>query len=512
MNSSSATLLCSLLLAASTALFLRRRARKLPPLPPGPKKLPLVGNLFSLPSHSEWETYAKWSKECNSDIIHLDAAGQSIVVLCSLEAAEDLLDKRSGIYSDRARLNMFNDLVIKDDFMFAFEKYGDTWRTHRRLFYREFSPTAVDRYHDQELKEALKLLELLLDTPHEFVDHFHHVMGSLLMSIIYGIDVQRSNDPYLHTAEMAARAMSEAAVPGRYLVDLISPLKYIPDWFPGAGFKRQAAEGNRLVKEMRDVPFMHTRQAAMQGTARPCFVTEYMREGKIESVEEEIAIKQVARTAYAAGTDTITATLIAFLRTMVEHPEVQKKAQRELDSVVAAGQLPSLADEKALPYVTAVIKETMRRWPVGPIGIPHFVATDDIYRSYRIPGGSIVIANLWAMLHDESDYPDPQLFNPERFLHGGQLNPSIRDPLSIVFGFRRRVCPGRHMAWDTVWITMASILATFDISKALDADGRPIEPEQGYTSQLVCVPVPFECSIKPRSKDVEELIRSMSMS
>ncbi|KAJ7650768.1 cytochrome P450 [Roridomyces roridus] len=496
-----------LLFAAGVAFYFRRRIGALSSLPPGPKKLPLVGNLFNLPSHSEWEIYAEWSKECNSDIIHLDAAGQSIVVLCSFEAAEDLLDKRSAIYSDRARLTMFNDLVLKDDFVFGFEKYGDKWRKQRRLFYQEFSPNAVHRYHHEELKAARTLLQRLLDAPHDFEKHLQHVTGALLLSVTYGIDVQASNDPYLQTAQMAVRAMSDAAMPGRYLVDLIPSLKYIPNWFPGVGFKRQAAEGNRLVKEMRDAPFAHTKEAAIQGTARSCFVTESMRDDTIE----ELDIKQAANAAYAGGTDTTTAMLIAFVRTMLEHPEVQKHAQKEIDSVVAPGQLPTLADENALPYVTAVIKETMRWWPIAPIGVPHFVATDDIYRSYHIPGGSIVIANLWAMLHNESDYPDPHLFNPERFILDGQINSNIKDPLSIVFGFGRRVCPGRHMAWDTLWIMMASVLAAVDMTKALDEDGRPIEPQSGLRSQLVCAPVPFECSITPRSKYIEEMLRSMSI-
>ncbi|KAJ7601419.1 hypothetical protein B0H17DRAFT_969780, partial [Mycena rosella] len=76
--------------------------------PPGPRKLPLVGNLFSMPVHSEWMTYWKWSKEYNSDIIHLNAMGTSVVVLSSFDAAEDLLEKRSVIYSDRHVLRRYS--------------------------------------------------------------------------------------------------------------------------------------------------------------------------------------------------------------------------------------------------------------------------------------------------------------------------------------------------------------------------------------------------------------------
>ncbi|KAJ7510489.1 cytochrome P450 [Mycena galericulata] len=506
MDSGTWTILCGLLLLATAILSFRRRSAL--SLPPGPKKLPLFGNLFSMPAHSEWETYWKWSKECNSDIIHLSAAGSSIVVLSSMEAAEDLLGTRSAIYSDRPRLTMLNELV-GGDFLFAFTKYGDTWRKHRRLFHQEFQPTAAQHFHPQELKEAHNLARRLLDAPDDFSLHCHHVIGAIVMSIAYGLDVQPSDDKYLKAADATLRALSEAAVPGRFLVDLIPALKYVPQWFPGAGFKRQAAEWKKMVDMMVDRPFTDAKKAVSQGTAPASFVAEHLRVDGSELKATEHDIKQVAATIYGGGTDTLGASLVIFFRAILENPEAQKKAQNEIDSVIDPGQLPDFADEKALPYVTAIVKETMRWWSVAPIGIPHRVAVEDVYRSYRIPAGSIVIANEWAMLHDEKVYPDPHSFKPERFLVGGQLNPAMRD-LDAVFGFGRRVCPGRHMAWDTLWIMVATMLAVFDITKALDMDGQPIEPPPGHVSQLVVTPTPFKCSIKPRSKAAVDLIRSTS--
>ena len=159
-------------------------------------------------------------------------------------------------------------------------------------------------------------------------------------------------------------------------------------------------------------------------------------------------------------------------------------------------------------------------------GVPHLSTEGDVYEGYHIPKGSIVIPNSWyedvfalarpclimtihhsyrAMLHNEDDYPDPSTFKPERFIKNGQLDPNIRDPFMIAFGFGRRYkswmipiykvvkliteqhrsCPGSHIARSTIWIAAASILATFDLSKSVDKDGRVIEPSREYLSTII---------------------------
>ncbi|KAJ6520766.1 cytochrome P450 [Mycena vulgaris] len=498
--------------SAAFLLYLKSRFRTLP-LPPGPRKLPIVGNLFSMPFHSEWETYWKWSQEYNSDIIHLSAAGTSIVVISSVAVAEDLLDKRSGIYSDRPQSTMLSELVGGDA---LFGLPGDTWRRHRRLFHAEFQPSAAKLFRPQERKAAYHLLQRMVNAPDDFAQHLQHVVGAIIMSIAYGLEVKSSNDPYLNAAQAGIRAMSASAVPGRFLVDNVPALKYVPGWCPGAGFRRRAAEWNQMVQKMMELPFMDAKQALasfqikaiqVEGLARPSFTTNRLRalyENESEAFQER-DIKEVAGTLCAGGIDTINATLLIFLRAMLDNPDAQIRAQEEIDSVISTGQLPDFADEKALPYVTAIVKETLRWWPVAPIGIPHFVAEENIYKGYRIPSGSVVISNSWAMLHDEAVYPDPHVFKPERFLVNGQLNPDVRDP-EVVFGFGRRACPGRHMAWDTLWIMVASMLAVFDIKKAVDEDGKPIEPPPGHISEIVVTPLPFKCSITLRSKEAMDRI------
>lgn len=129
---------------------------------------------------------------------------------------------------------------------------------------------------------------------------------------------------------------------------------------------------------------------------------------------------------------------------MALYPEIQKRAQDELDSVLGAPdsacfRLPAHSDRRHLPYLDAVLKEALR-WkpPLGP-GVPHAASEEDVYRGWRIPKGATIIANCWGILHDENTYPNPERFKPDRFLPGaGGKKPAPDPALSGVFGFGRR--------------------------------------------------------------------------
>ncbi|KAJ7283162.1 cytochrome P450 [Mycena rebaudengoi] len=495
--------------AAFALLYFSRRRSSHLPLPPGPKKLPLFGNLFEMPTKFEWETYAKWSKELGSDIIHLSVAGKSIIILSSVDVVFDLLEQRSAIYSDRPRSIMANELM-GGDFAFSSMRYGDTWREHRRLFHSAFHLIASRRFRPQQVNASHDLLRRLLENPDEEVmNHIKHMNGALIMSIAYGIDTLPSNDPYMETAEGAIDAIMQAGVPGRYLVDLLPILKYVPAWFVGAGFKRQARQWKKLTDKMIQLPFQAAKRLVTDGTAPPSYVSDKLQEINEDQDREhqEKVIQDTAGVVYVGGFDTTTAALGTFILAMLANPAAQKRAQEEIDAVVCEGHLPSFDDEESLPYVSAIVKEVLRWKPVAPIAAPHAVAVEDTYRGFRIPAGSIIVPNTWAMLYDEIEYPDPYNFNPDRFLLNGRLNPAVRDP-SLVFGFGRRVCPGQHMAQSTLWITVASLLAVFNITKAIGVDGKILEPSYEYHSALVLMPFPFKCSIKPRSKAAADLIRS----
>lgn len=108
----------------------------------------------------------------------------------------------------------------------------------------------------------------------------------------------------------------------------------------------------------------------------------------------ETALKKTATTAMIGAYDTTISTLMAFALAMVSYPDVQRRAQAEINSVIGKDRLPTFEDRASLPYVESILRETLGWQPIGPLGIPHATSSDDIYDGYFIPKGTTVICNI----------------------------------------------------------------------------------------------------------------------
>lgn len=169
---------------------------------------------------------------------------------------------------------------------------------------------------------------------------------------------------------------------------------------------------------------------------------------------------------------------------MAVHPEIQKKAQKEIDQLLGGERLPTLSDRDDLPYISAVIKEIYRWHAPLPISVPKLLKEDDNYKGHFLPKGATIIENLWAVFHDPVVYPEPHIFNPERFLKNGKLDQSVKDPEDRVFGSSRRICPGRHFGGRTVFLRIATTLATFNIEPGMNDRGE-VESEIKFHEGIV---------------------------
>ncbi|KAF9646708.1 cytochrome P450 [Thelephora ganbajun] len=486
----------------------RRRSRSFP-LPPGPKGLPVIGNVLDIPRGLPlWEGSLVLGRRYNTDILYLNLLGKDMMILNSTKTISDLLDKRSKIYSDKPQLPMAELLGL--EWAFSGMRYGKKWKSYRRLFHDHMGPGPVKGYEDAMRKAADSLLVRLEKDPKHYREHTKFLSDSLSLEIAYGLGIESPDHPILHRADEAMNAVKCGLTPGKWAVDILPFLKYVPKWFPGATFRKFTSEGKRSLDSSITVPFGIVKQRIRAGEKAGASVASACLQnmaGIHEQGLNEEAVRSVVGIMHLAGADTTDCVLSTFFLAMTLHQRVQKKAQAEIERVVGKDRLPDFSDLNDLPYLVAMIKELLRWNAPAPLGTSHAVMEDDVYEGWFIPAGTMFLENIWGIFHDEAVYPDSHTFNPDRFLTtDGQIDPSVPDPEHRVFGSGRRICPGRHFAVKVVFIAIARVLATFDILPPVDENEKVQMPRAEFTRELVCHPRPFECIVKPRSGNSMVLI------
>ncbi|KAJ7672747.1 cytochrome P450 [Mycena rosella] len=398
--------------------------------------------------------------------------------------------------------------LIGWDFSVVLMPYTEKWRKHRRLFQQFFRPDAARTYRPIQMTKIHDFLRGLLSRPEDFVALYKTVAAAIIMATMYGYQIEPIEDHFVTLSEEAVKMLTDTFLPGAAAVNAFPFLRHLPGWLPGCGFQYFAAECRKRTEEMQQGPFDFVKENMLEGTHTKSVVATLLEVNQVEggSYQLEQVIRAFSATAYAGGADTTVSSLGTFFYAMAVHPEIQQKAQSEIDNVIGTHRLPEFEDRPSLPYIEALYREVMRWKPVLPLGVAHATIADDIYEGYFIPKGATIISNIWAMTHDESIYPEPDRFNPDRFFTAdGELND---DDTVLAFGFGRRICVGRHTADATVWATITSVLSAFTIAKAKDEAGNEIDIDPVYSDGSISHPQPFQCSIAPRSELAQNLVEA----
>ncbi|TFL04704.1 cytochrome P450 [Pterulicium gracile] len=497
------------LVSTLLGLLFTRMARRRFAMPPGPKPLPIIGNYFDMPTHEQWKTYKQWSEHYDSDLVHVNVLGTDVIIVNTVTAADELFRRRSALYSSRPKMPMIRDLIgLK--WHLAFMPHQETWRANRKIVGQEQSPQHTINTRPQQLKWTRTYLQNLMNSPDNFFEHIQHLASAVVLEDVYGLQVKPSGtpDPFIRAATGAVEAMGAAGIYGTYLVDYLPILKYVPSWFPGAEFQSAAKKWRESTDVAASVPFKLVKEAMAEGDAALSITSKLLAKLSAGDVAGETLIRHTGATMFSQGSAASVSALRTFFLIMVLHPEIQAKAQAEIDSIVR-GRLPTFADMDALPYVSALIKEVLRWAPIVPLAFPRQLEADDMYDGYFLPAGSVIVPNTWAILQDPTTYRNPTVFDPTRFLtREGTLDPSKNvDP---AFGYGRRVCPGRSAAMSMMYISIATTLAAFNVTKAVDEDGFHIKPSCEYTAGLLRYAKPFKCEIELRSAEAEMMIHAMN--
>ncbi|KAG2041285.1 cytochrome P450 [Suillus americanus] len=487
-----------LFVVAATIFFYSRRRSRLP-LPPGPCPKFFTGNFHQLPKNAPWRMYATWA-EIYGPIISFRVPNRQFIVLSSLKSATELLDLRATTYSDRPRIWMM-ELAKLNLNVFDISFTHPYFKTYRTVLKNSLSTRTIQTYQSLQTEQCRVLLDGLHKNPEQFAGHIKRNTAAVILYLTYGWKVIDNDDYWIRKIQDGFESGAMLAQPGRWFVEVMPSLRFLPSWFPGAGFKRVAFQTGQRVHD--GTPFNWTKQQIQSGSYTHSFISEQLlqEDGSTVSAQQEEITAWCSHGIYAAGADTTASSLTSFILAMMLYPEVQEHAQAEIDSIVGQDQFPAFNDREKLPYIGALIQELLRWAPVAPQGLPHHAMREGVYEGYRIPKGAIVIANIFSISQDKEMYPDPSEFRPERF-----LGPSPQlDPRKFIFGFGHRRCPGAwlHLAEASLYLNISCILAAFTIAKQLDEMGEEITPPAEFENVgVLWQPKPFECRFIPRNKDL----------
>ncbi|KAK8041660.1 cytochrome P450 [Apiospora rasikravindrae] len=487
---------------------------------PGPKGLPLIGRIHDVPAEKTWLKFYEWSK-VYGPIYQMEIFGSVHVWISSEAIAHDLLSRRALIYSDRPMIPNLPNNRTGGEYL-ALHGRNDTWKRQRKLAQHLMAQSANASLHNYPSKERDRFLYLLSKDASQYREYIEQFTARTVSRLSWGSP---------HPANLLRETtfgLLETISPSGALPNIISWLKHVPYFL--SPWKQKEHARHEVEAGLFKSSVKYVRDAVGNGTADPSFVRTFI--DTLTKPGDEIKWGEEAEATYVvgqmaiAGALTIGSPIQSFLLAMLHFPEWQHKLQQEIDEV-SHGRCPEWEDREKMPLLRAVVKEVIRWRPPVPTGIPHAVEKDDVYNGYFIPRwrydpcNGMVGTHRFASSHmgitrDETTYPDPETFNPARWLE--PKYPTYKEPLTMhpnlagfsQFGFGRRTCQGVPIVEMDLFLAMGGMAWAFRIQKKRKADGTEVPVHwNDFTPLLIAKPAPFEFDLAPRSDATARIVRGM---
>ncbi|KAJ7624549.1 cytochrome P450 [Roridomyces roridus] len=497
--------LVAVLVAA--ALYLRNVGSRERGLPPGPPTFPIIGNLHILPTEFIQYKFTEWARQYGG-IYSLKMGASTTIVLTSPKLVKELLENQNASTADRPASHLVETVCGR--FHLSFARYGALWRTQRRAAHAILGTQAVTRLFPIQRAEAAQSLHDILASPESFYAHLERYAHSVIMSAFYGTRAPRCESPEITAFFEMIHDWSALNEPGAVPpVDLFPILKFVPGWL--ATWKRTAMKVRKLQRQVYFGLLDRAAERIGMGERNGSGIEDVLERQDEFRLHREM-IGYLGGTLMEAGSETTSSYLKTLILCMIAYPDVQRRAQDEMDRVVGVDRIPTLAHLPHLCYIQALILETHRFRPTLPLLLPHATTATEKCGGYVVPSGSTVFVNLWGIFQDPDLYDDPEKFEPERYLltENGAKPGVDADGLkpNLSFGVGRRSCPGIHLAENSININVMNLIWAFDFQPAMDAAGNPVQPDMfAYHKGLGTAPLPFKCRITPRSAEKADIIR-----
>ncbi|KAI8665702.1 hypothetical protein NCS56_01006900 [Fusarium sp. Ph1] len=487
---------------------------------PGPPALPLVGNLLQFKSPSILKTWARQYGEIYQ--VRLGPA-QNWVFLNSPRIVKELLEKKSAATSTRPSFLSAN--MVSGGRRMVLMPYGNHWRTLRSIIHASLTPKAANVLQPAQNFEGKQLIwdifnsisnpgktqEAKDDREMGFYTHVQRYSASVILLMVYGLRAPTWESNAITQIYKVMNDFGKVANPMYGAIDIFPWLLNLPNWMHwwNSDLKkieeRQSEAWLRYWNQMKD--------KIDKGEAPDCFGRQFVEAGYRQKGISELQAAYVCGTMIEAGSDTTAASVNNGLLYLSAYPDVVARAHEEIERVVGNSRSPTFDDD--LPYVRAIVKETLRIRPATTMGGPHAADQDIEYNGYIIPKGTGLMLHQNGIQMDPDIYPEPEKFNPDRFLdhplkagdYVGIADPYKRDHWT--YGTGRRICSGMHVAENSLHIVFAKILWAYTISAPKDDGGKllPVDlSDDAFVLGAVTVAKPYRCIFSPRNAQVAETI------
>ncbi|KAH6797300.1 Cytochrome P450 superfamily protein [Perilla frutescens var. hirtella] len=464
------------------SILTRRRPSNSLPLPPGPRPWPIVGNLPQLgpKPHQSMAALA----QVYGPLMHLQMGFVHVVVAASAAVAEQFLKIHDANFSSRPPNAGAKHVAYNyQDLVFA--PYGPRWRLFRKICALHlFSAKALDDFrHVRQEEVAIMSRALALASAGETPVRLGQMLSVCATNAIARVMLGRRVVGGRGGGDKKAEEFKEMVVELMVLAGVFNIGDFIPalERFDLQGV---VAKMKKLHKRFDDflTAIVNDHKVAADGHVDLLSTLISFKDsdgGTLTDTE----IKALLLNLFTAGTDTTSSTVEWAIAELIRHPKILSRAQQELDSVVGQNRFVSESDLPQLVYLQAVIKENFRLHPSTPLSLPRIAEENCDINGYRVPKGSTLLVNVWAISRDPNQWSEPLEFRPDRFLPGGERpRGDVRgnDFQVIPFGAGRRICAGMSLGIRMVQLLTATLIHAFDFDLVNGLLPQKLNMEEAY--------------------------------
>ena len=446
-------------------VWLRRKTQSSCHSPPGPRPMPLVGNIFSLNFNRMHLTFAKLA-ELYGKIFKVSILGQDVIVINDITMLRKALQGEEFIDVFSGRPDAFVAKYIFFDSDISVGKDKDKVGILRKMLHKGFKVfgEGVAGFEYQVNDELDRLVAELKTHSRKDIDIcplLKESFSNWMSSLLTGQKAKGSDAKIIQNFNESYNILVSG---GTFLLTTLFPsLRFLPGKFRTI-YRNCINARDRLL-----LRFYNIHDNKPQDTGGLLAALMQMQKHKNQQAGYEIVndLRGLILDIFFGGLDTTLTALMNSLSLLLAYPECKAKLCTEIDRVIGNTPPPRLDDRKHMPYTHAFIMEVHRYVTEVPHAIPHVCTRDVIFEGYDIRKGAIVFPNLWFIHHDEKIWQDPWNFRPERFLDSvGEVLPADHDLRKawIPFSLGRRSCPGDTLGMTRHFLYLTRILQEFDMT------------------------------------------------